>query len=160
MRLNWTTSPTLKKLSLFKFGRVVLCEWPHPIWTKRCHCLDWRGAFLPEILVSQSFQNFLYRVPYVTHQIQIGKIKTQNVRIERFEPRWCHLWTSEFMHLFSQHMTQPCKSMWFARLFFAFEHLFERIIFAIFLWPKPWPIREYGAERTGREIGAIGGPQL
>ncbi len=46
---------------------------------------------MPEILVSQSFQNFLYRVPYVTHQIQIGKIKTQNVRIERFEPRWCHL---------------------------------------------------------------------
>ena len=69
------------------------------------------------------------------------------------------LWASPGVRIFfvnTRHSrANPCD----LHGFFIFENSLERFAFAVLLWPKPWPIREYGAERTGRKIGTAGRPR-
>ena len=52
--------------------------------------------------------------------------------MERFDPRGCHLRTSEIMHLFSQHMTKVPEILRFQELFFCIPNFFLLIYFCPF----------------------------
>ena len=65
------------------------------------------------------------------------------------------LYLTENGYLFSQHMTQPCKSMRFARFSFAFEHFLKRFIFAVFRLTQTVTHTEAwsGTDRTENQDG-------
>ena len=64
------------------------------------------GHFIPETVAPQWFWLSHIRRPMSPLKYKQGEIKTQNVKIVKTEPHWCHQRIPEPMHLFYQHMTK------------------------------------------------------